>query len=531
MHPFGDCTALRHRRSAHAFALVTVFLLTSCAPADPTGTFEGLEAPRVSGRHPWGPAPAFFVSPAGSPSGDGSFDNPWDLATALDAPAGVTPGSTIWLRGGTYANGPHFGHGYLSNLVGTAEAPIVVRQYPGERATVTKFLVIRGGYTWYWGFEVVHPAPQAGVAFGIDLGGPGTKLINLVVHDASASGIYVRPEAGDAEVYGAIVYNNGRTDRFDHGVYCRSQTSLLLQDNIVFDNWAYGIHCFAREEGAYLQNITLEGNVAFNNYVWGVPGADLLVGGHVPASGIIINNNYTYRTSFTNTMAAEIGHGAWTNQDLVFTNNYSVGGWWYVGDWVTAKVSGNTLYNFTTGGMVWSIGNVRGHTWSDNTFFGDSTAQAWRHNDSSVTAFSDWRARTGFADPGRYAGSTPTGLKVAVHPNRYQPGRANIIVYNWALKGSVSVDPSGILDLGDRYAVRHAQDFYGTPIASGVYTGGPLELPMVSIDPPAPLGVVLTGPAPTTGPIFNVFVLTRAARPAAPYPGGAGPQGARWRRK
>src|SRR5919108_2515803 len=75
----------------------------------------------------------FFASPTGSASGDGSLANPWDLATALAGPAAVTPGSTIWLRGGMYADGPYLGHGYLSDLTGTPDAPIVVRQYPGER--------------------------------------------------------------------------------------------------------------------------------------------------------------------------------------------------------------------------------------------------------------------------------------------------------------------------------------------------------------------------------------------------------------
>src|SRR5207253_6999657 len=84
-----------------------------------------------------------------------------------------------------------------------------------------------------------------------------------------------------------------------------SQTgTLLLRDNIVFDNWAYGFHCYAND-GPYIQNIDLEGNVAFNNYVWGVPDADILVGGVFPASGITVNENYTYRTNFTNTLTEE----------------------------------------------------------------------------------------------------------------------------------------------------------------------------------------------------------------------------------
>jgi hypothetical protein len=512
-------------RTARSFAwLALAWLVASCTAADSVAP-GGCPGTCPSANLLPGPAPEFFVSPEGSPSGDGSFAKPWDLATALAGPPEVTPGSTIWLRGGTYADGPSFDAGYLSDLTGTADAPIVVRQYPGERATVTKFLLVRGAYTWYWGFEVVHTIPHVGYTFGINNRGPGTKLINLVVHDASASGILIGAEATNAEVYGSIVYNNGRTDKFDHGIYCLSHTSALLRDNIVFDNWAVGIHCFAKPEHgpeAALQNIHLEGNASFNNSVWGVPREDILVGGWFPASGIIIDQNYTYRTEFLNTEVADIGYNLVVNEDVVLTGNYFAGGWAHIGDWRSATVTGNTLFNFTTGGMLWNVGDLSGQTWSDNSFLGDSTAVAWRYGTTDAT-FDGWRSLTGLANPGTYAGQAPTGVKIVVRPNQYEPGRANIIVYNWAQQSTVSVDVAGVLAPGDHYVVQHVEDFYGPPVASGIYTGGALELPMISIPPPTPLGT--SGPpAPVTGPTFNVFVLmtTQPGRDPCPPPAGDG---------
>ena len=73
-----------------------------------------------------------------------------------------------------------------------------------------------------------------------------------------------------------------------------------------------------------------------------------------------------------------------------------------------------------------------------------------------------------------------------MRPNQYEPGRANIIVYNWAQQSTVGVDVSGILKMGERYVVQNSEDFYGPPIAGGVYTGRALQLPMVSITPPSP---------------------------------------------
>src|SRR5262249_29737293 len=40
----------------------------------------------------------FFVSATGSPAGDGSKANPWDLQSAFNHPAAVRPGDTLWLR-------------------------------------------------------------------------------------------------------------------------------------------------------------------------------------------------------------------------------------------------------------------------------------------------------------------------------------------------------------------------------------------------------------------------------------------------
>ena len=99
---------------------------------------------------PSGPHNGHFVATNGSSGGDGSEGRPWDLATALNQPSGVTAGDTIWLRGGTYRGS------FNSRLQGAAGSPIIVRQYPGERAKVDGNFFIGGGYTWFWGFEVLN---------------------------------------------------------------------------------------------------------------------------------------------------------------------------------------------------------------------------------------------------------------------------------------------------------------------------------------------------------------------------------------
>ena len=106
MHSVGARTLPRIQPGWVRFALTSLLVCAACRSQDATG--PGRATPEFTNL-PFDSAPAFYVSPTGAPSGDGSFANPWDLATALDGPAAVTPGSTIWLRGGTYSDGSYYG--------------------------------------------------------------------------------------------------------------------------------------------------------------------------------------------------------------------------------------------------------------------------------------------------------------------------------------------------------------------------------------------------------------------------------------
>ena len=105
----------------------------------------------------------FWVSPQGSASGTGESIKPWDLQTALDQPNPVKPGDTIWLREGIYSGT------FTSNLRGTSSAPIRVRNYAGERATIDRAgidatgqaaLTVNGSFVWFWGLEVINSHPD-----------------------------------------------------------------------------------------------------------------------------------------------------------------------------------------------------------------------------------------------------------------------------------------------------------------------------------------------------------------------------------
>ncbi len=447
----------------------------------------------------------FYVAPTGSSSGDGSSSRPWDLASVLSGGKPVQAGDTVWLRGGTYSGNFH------SLLTGGTSAPIIVRQYPGERATISGTLAVDGSDTWYWGFEVANTNTSTQDVIGVDSHGPRTRFINLVIHDHSGDGMGVWSEAPDAEVYGTIVYNNGfrgsSSGSYGHGIYSQNATGAKrLADNIIFQSFGYGYHIYT--EGSFLRNFTLDGNVCFNNGMQ--TGFNILVGGSTPVENLTVTRNMTYESPGFGAAGTWIGRSSAQNVDMSVTNNYLVGGGpvFRLYNWTSATVQNNTLIGAgTSGSMIDQEGSAAGYTWGGNTYYGNSSASEWVWGSSSLT-FSGWRQATGLGGTDTYAGTRPTGVKVFVRPNQYEPGRANVIVYNWDRVGSVAVDLSAVLTPGDQYEIRNVQAYWGTPATSGTYGGGSVSVPLSAVSAPTPI-VGWPGSTPSTGTDFLVFVVLR----------------------
>ncbi len=406
-------------------------------------------APPPSDPPPTNPPPAdrvgFYVAPGGSSGASGTKASPWDLSSVLSGNKSIPAGDTVWVRGGTYRGQ------FYSYVRGTSSSQVVIRQYPGERATIDGNLVVLGSYVTFWGLEVMNSNPSGNYRIGVDVKSPGSRMVNLVVHDAGASGFGVWNEAPNAEVYGSIVYNNGTRANQDHGIYFNGISGTkYIRDNIVFDNWQYGLHGYSPIVGE-LNNLVIDGNVVFNNGSVGPyeHGPDLFVGGS-RVTNVQVTNNMVWRPN-DGELALRLGDGSSGNSGLTLTGNYTVG---------------KTL-----------IGSFSGMTQSNNTFLSSS--------------------------------APPTsGVRVVVRPNRYEAGRANIVVYNWSKQGSASADVSSVLRVGDVYEVRDAQNFFGAPVLRGTYGGGSLSLPMTSVQPPALIG--RSGSTPTsTGVVFHAFVLLK----------------------
>jgi hypothetical protein len=419
-----------------------------------------------------------YVATNGTSTNDGSSARPLSLVRALSVNGPVRPGDTVFLRRGTYRGN------FTSHLTGTPSLPIIVRAYPGERVTLDgaaspaeATLLVRGSDTTYWGFEITNSDPRraGGVASrgtGVDIYGPRTKFVNLVIHDVQ-TGIGSWSTAIDSELYGNIVYNNGvdSSDRgHGHSIYAQNRIGTKrIADNILFNSFSHGIHIYT-EEG-FIDNFVLDGNVVFNHGILSQvsgPQRDILVGGRRTAHNLNIVNNFLYDSPGRRGGGAEFGHTLPCSK-ITIAHNY----------FVSARPI---------------IVNCRGVTFTDNDIYGDV--------DETLAA--NYPAN-------RLREVTPTRARSFVRPNRYDSTRAHVIVYNWPLQDTVEVDlrPTGWKS-GTRVQVFDAERLMAGPLFTATYDGTTLMIPMTGLTAEPPIG----GPARAathTAPGFGVFVVVSTA--------------------
>ena len=485
-----------------------------------SGTCHGTGGPAAAGGI--GVRAGYYVATNGSGSGSGSITSPWTLATALAGGNGkVKPGDTIWVRGGTYAGS--FG----SFVHGTSSAPVVVRAYPGERAIVDgrgtvpsrSIFYVDGEYSVFWGLEIMSSDPTRTVSFSGNTGRSNTianyashtKYINLVVHDGGV-GFYNDPTAHDVEIAGCIFYNNGwqGSDRgHGHGLYLKSNSGpVLARDNVAFNQFGYGVHAYSSSGGGQLRNIRIEGNVAFNNGTLAkIPAsANILLGGEEYATGGVVSDNFTYFSPTVTSMNVQIGYGSLKNGDVTARNNLIIGGSpvLKVGYWSSPSFSDNTVA-LTKKQLVYLTNPTSQFSWSSTRYYNDPLQANWTYNGTSYS-FSKWKSLSGLGGSDQIVGSKPTALRLYVRPNPNERGRGHVIVYNPSDQSSVTVDLSTVLSTGDTYEIRNVQRLFSSPVVSGTYSGGSVVIPVSSATPPAPVGMS-TSPAPSTGRVFNVFVV------------------------
>jgi hypothetical protein len=384
----------------------------------------------------------FHVAVDGQARNAGTADSPWDIESALAGAHAIPPGSTVYLKGGTYRHPDRRweSQGFAIALAGEPGRPVHIRPVPGQRVTLDGKVEVKSSArhlrvweleitvseTAAWnrrvtagGLKVDGPAelPQGGLNI---LGGADSKFIHLVIHDMNSGIGFWRP-AVDAEIHGCLVHGVGAIgpDRYHGpGIYTQNETGTkALTDNILFANYSTTIQAYGSSR-APVSGFRIEGNIAFAPLKEG-DRQRVLIGGGQPSRRIIAADNMLYEVPL------ELGYNAPHNEDAVVTGNWVV----------DAGLSINRFKQVTeSGNKVIPRGSQR---------------------------------------PDRPA-------DIILRPSRYVPGRGNLAIFNWARRSQVSVDLSTLLESGQRFSIVSALDFYGKPLVAGRFDGRPVQVPMPS---------------------------------------------------
>jgi len=476
---------------------------------------------------PWVKAAAHYVAAAdGKTENKGTVESPWDLASALEGKRPVIPGSVVWVRGGTYGKGGGFA--YKVSLAGTADKPIVVRACPGERATVNGGVQHGGSHTWLWGLEICNTSLDrrfsgagASLRAGSDLHGPGSKWINVVLHDGghAAPGVW-RGTSPGGELNGVIAWANGFYDTQagfgERGsMYCQNESGMnYIIDCIQFRQFTCGVFCGSSGGASACSHFTIEGNVCFDNPWWNY----LLQTGKKPMRDNRLIGNFAWaRRTDKHKSTLQLQYYNVDSESVEVRDNYFVMG--DGGDrecllkrWKSFTFTGNTIIGPASLAQLLSAEAPGGERkWDSNRYYGGSE-KPFRYN-GTAASFEEWKAASGFDANSTYLKGYPTGVKVFVRSNQYEPGRGHVVVYNWDKKPAVEADMSSILKAADKFEVRDAQNYYGKPVIEGTYDGKPLRMPMNLTEVAQPVGEVphIKDRFKHTAPEFAVFVVM--ARP------------------
>ena len=215
-------------------------------PDDPTYITEGAWVPTK-------PFPTatkeIYIAPDGNDvTGDGTIDKPWfDLGKAVNA---ATPGTHIICRGGTYLQKVQ-GDGKFTvriNSNGTAENPIVIRCYDGEKPVFDfkngltnervgeRGITMTGNYWWLFGLHVTHAADN-----GIKLEGNHNRIERCEFSYNLDSGIQLGFGHNFSDSHPGISKNDGSYCAYNDIIDCDSHHNCDYDSNYGSD--ADGFAC------------------------------------------------------------------------------------------------------------------------------------------------------------------------------------------------------------------------------------------------------------------------------------------------
>jgi len=321
------------------------------------------------------PGRVFYVATNGSDSNPGTLAQPWK--TMEGAQSKLSPGDTVYLRGGTYA-GAH-----VIKVSGTASARINFVGYPGESPIIVNDannynnLSIQGSYLTFDHLKVTQPYDR-GKALEITLGKNHVTLSNCEIYGSVGQGVML---IGDHNtIIRNAIHDNGSYANQDHGMYVEGQYNNI-QYNRIYNNWAYGLHLYS-ESGQPGGNNLVEGNLIYHNGYGGVSSV-----GSTSTSGMIVAEAHPSDTIRNNVFCDNANYGVVIRAGLpnnTFTGNVSCynkrGGFEFEEAGAGDTFTGNVSYNdggaalsaqsplVSNKNWYWKVGGSPSLSWGSTTY-------------------------------------------------------------------------------------------------------------------------------------------------------------------
>jgi len=375
-----------------------------------------------------------YVSSDGKSSNLGTLNSPWDLESTLEGKKKILPGDTIWLLEGTYRYPDRTSKsaGYIVRLGGTRDKPVNILPLPGVRAVIDGGMTIMFTcqYLYIWNIEILTSENFTMTRIFAAKGSPLPK-------DYNRPFVGIALQGSNCKLINLIIHDNG------NGIGCGNNSkNSEIYGCIIYDNgWkgpdrghGHAIYTQNEEGGKVVSDCIMTGGYGWTMHAYTSPNepahvdnyliknnicynaGEFLVGGANPSHNITLWHNILYGLDM------RVGYSAPYNEDCELKDNLIINGQLYITGYKKVINENNRI-----------IGK------------------------------SDKR---------------PDKPQVEIFPNNYDKNRANIVVFNWTKLPIMQIDLKSFLKTGDEYKFLDPKNFFGEPIASGIYDGNSVSVPV-----------------------------------------------------
>ena len=364
---------------------------------------------------------AHYVGPEGKAANPGTRESPWDLSSTLSGRAEIAPGDVIWVLGGVYRGA------FEARLAGKEGAPIHLRTVPGERASIldSGMAVIEpASWLWIWDLEIAGSLPVE----KRETKQEGSNPTDLPM----AGGLHINAGKGckfiDINVHdnvgGGVAWWAGSTDGEMYGC-------VITGNGWRAPDRGHG-HCIYTQNKDGLKTISScilsaphDGSYTLHAYGSSQAYVD----------NYLIEENIAYGKGPFLLGGGRPSHGIRVIDNLLYQVDLRLG---YGAESEDCEVRGNIL----AGGKL-TIEKFKKVVEKDNL-------KGLPHNQARIYQL----------------------------PNRYDPSRANLVIWNGGRAPEIQAAGAPFLKPGDRFQLLDPQDLWGKPVLEGKLRGDSIAVPM-----------------------------------------------------